>query len=57
MVTVAVLFAPSVAPPLGAESVTVNVSGSSSLLSARIGTVIVFVVSPIPNASVPAALE
>jgi len=46
-----------VAPPPGLDSVTVNVSASSSRLSFRMVIAIVFVVSPAPNVSTPFAVR
>jgi hypothetical protein len=54
MTTAIVACAPSVAPPVGFESVTRNDSEPSWRVSARIGMVIVFVVSLTPKVSVPA---
>ncbi|MFZ2197100.1 MAG: hypothetical protein WAV13_05155 [Thermodesulfovibrionales bacterium] len=54
IVTVALLSAPSVAPPVGVESVTVKVSFVSSIVSCVIGTVkVLFAISPSAHDSVP----
>jgi hypothetical protein len=54
IVTVAVDGVPSVAP-VGADSATVNVSLASNTVSPMIGTLIVLLVSPAANVSVPEA--
>ena len=54
MTTVIVACGPRPAPPVGPNSVTVNVSGPSWRPSAMIGIAIVFVVSLTPTVSVPA---
>src|SRR5947207_13159388 len=55
IVSTAVLGAPSAAPPPGADNVRLMVSAASVVVSFRMGTRKVFVVSVAANVSVPAA--